>query len=82
MVRASAGRTEACQQLDLTILRPRQLSQPAPAPHPNACSIMGVAGYLALPGGPDSNVMNGFPASDPLMQVGSLHSVLGLQVVA
>ena len=31
---------------------------------------MGVAGYLALPGGPDSNVMNGFPASDPLMQVG------------
>lgn len=32
-------------------------------------SIMGVAGYLALPGGPDGNVMNGFPDSDPLMQV-------------
>jgi len=31
---------------------------------------MGVAGYLALPHGPDSNVMNAFPASDPLMQVG------------
>ncbi|PRW39208.1 transcriptional regulator [Chlorella sorokiniana] len=42
--------------------------------------VMGVAGYLALPGGPDSNVMNGFPASDPLMQAARV--MVGLIVIA
>lgn len=44
------------------------------------CSVMGLAGYLALPGGMDSNIMNSYPPDYQLMQVGWAGLLAGLRL--